>query len=108
MGVGITLRFKLTQHSRDSELMKSLEQFLDCGTYYPKSTKEVGDFVVARFTDIQRKIITFFDKNPIMGAKSKDFSDFKRAAKLIENKSHLTEDGLAKILSIKAGMNRGR
>ena len=43
-----------------------------------------------------------------MGNKRKDFADFKRAAFLIENKSHLTEDGLNQILSLKSGMNKGR
>ena len=56
--------------------MKSLEDYLGCGTYYPKSTQDVGDFVVSRFTDIRYKIITFFDENPIIGVKSKDYSDF--------------------------------
>ena len=47
LGVGVTLRFKLAQHSRDSNLMKSLEQYLGCGTYYSKSTQNVGEFVVS-------------------------------------------------------------
>lgn len=38
-------------------------------------------------TDIRNNIITFFDKNPVMGAKYKDYSDFIRAAELIENPS---------------------
>ena len=54
------------------------------------------------------KIIPFFEINPIMGVKHCDYSDFKTAAELIENKFHLTQTGLKKILSIKAGMNKGR
>jgi hypothetical protein len=33
-GLGVTLRFKLTQHSRDTELMKSLVEYLGCGNYH--------------------------------------------------------------------------
>jgi hypothetical protein len=107
LGVGVTLRFKLAQHTRDSDLMKSLKQYLGCGNYYSKSTG-VGEFIVAKFSVIRDKIIPFFERNPIAGVKHSDFSDFKAAAELIENKSHLTQTGLEKILSIKAGMNTGR
>ena len=45
---------------------------------------------IAKFTDINEKIIPFFDKYPIKGVKSLDFEDFKKVCKLIENKKHLT------------------
>jgi hypothetical protein len=42
------------------------------------------------------------------GAKALDFSDFKRVAELMENKAHLTEQGLSQIRSIKSKMNHLR
>lgn len=107
-GLGATLRFKLSQHSRDAKLMKSLEGYLGCGNYYPKSNTDIGEFIVGRFGDNLNKIIPFFDKYLIKGIKALDFADFKRAAELIENKAHLTEAGLEKIRLIKSGMNRER
>lgn len=107
IGVGVTLRFKIAQHSRDSVLMKQLEQYLGCGKYYSKSTDDVGEYIVSKFPDIRDKIIPLFDNN-IIGVKHSDFKDFKEAASLIETKSHLTSIGLKHILSLKAGMNRGR
>lgn len=102
----ITLRFKLTQHIRDNVLMKSLEQYLGCGTYYPYD--KIGDFKVSNFFDIKEKIIPFFDKYPVVGNKYLDYLDFKKAALIVENKEHLTKEGYAKVLLLKAGMNRGR
>ena len=32
--------------------MKTLEIYLNCGRYYPKSQSEVGDFVVSKLLDI--------------------------------------------------------
>ena len=72
-GVGITLRFKLAQHSKDSDLMKFLVQYLDCGNYYCNSTDDVGEFIGGKFPDIRNKIIPFFDKNIIAGVKYLDF-----------------------------------
>jgi hypothetical protein len=102
----ITLRFKLTQHIRDAELLQYIEQYLNCGAYYPSG--DIGDFVVSNFLDIKEKIIPFFDKYSILGTKHLDYLDFKQAASLVDKKEHLTVEGSAKILSLKAGMNRGR
>ena len=54
------------------------------------------------------KIISFFLKYPIHGIKALDFSDFCRIGSLIKEKEHLTEQGLAKVESIKSGMNTKR
>lgn len=114
IGVGVTLRFKIAQHTRDSDLMNQLVQYLGCGKFYTKSTKNVGDLVVGKFSDIRDKIIPFLPcklaghESPIIGVKYLDFMDFKKAAELIESKSHLSKSGLEQILLIKAGMNRGR
>ena len=63
---------------------------------------------IAKFTDINKKIIPFFEKYPIEGVKSLDFEDFKKVCKLIENKKHLTPLGIKTILDIKLNMNQNR
>lgn len=108
IGFDVQLKFILTQHSRDTELMKSIIKYLDCGNYRVRNKEQAGDFSVAKFSDISEKIIPFFDKYPLIGVKSLDYADFKRVADTIKVKGHLTEDGLDKIRLIKAGMNRGR
>lgn len=60
------------------------------------------------FSDLDEKIIPFFEKYPLVGDKLQDFSYFKIAAEIIKVKGHLTEEGLEKIRAIKAEMNRGR
>ena len=45
-------------------------------------------------SDSANLIITFFNKYPVLGIKSLDFSDFKEVANIIENREHLTEQGL--------------
>ena len=88
--------------------MKSLVSYLGCGRYEPRNNKDFGQFVITKFSDLNEKIIPFFKKYPIIGSKSLDFYDFEQVAKLMENKKHLTEEGLDKIRQIKLGMNRGR
>lgn len=59
-------------------------------------------------SDIINKIIPFFNQYPVLGNKNLDFADFSKIAKLIENKEHLTESGLAEITKTIKGMNLDR
>jgi len=107
-GYTVRLIFKITQHSRDIELMKSLVDYLGCGRYVATSGYNHGEFIVSNLPDIMEKIIPFFEKYPIIGYKASDFSDFCEAALIMKNKGHLTKEGLEKIIKIKEGMNLRR
>lgn len=109
IGNAVKLRFSLTQHSRDTELMKSLVDYLSCGRYVaaPEGYNH-GEFIVSKLSDITKIIIPFFEKYPIKGKKSLDFQDFCKVAQIMEKKNHLTSKGLDQINLIKSGMNRGR
>ena len=102
---GAGLIFKVTQHIRDAELLKSFVGYLGCGRYYTCSPR-AGDYIVTKFDDIKTNIIPFFNKYPVLGNKASDFCKFKQVAVLIENKTHLTLQGLTKIKLLKSGMNK--
>src|SRR5215468_4552711 len=104
--MAVTLVFSLTQHTRDEQLMRSLIEYFNCGYLY--KDKEVFEYRVDKSSNIENKIIPFFNKNRIQGVKYLDYLDWCKAAKLIKIKTHLTEEGLNEIKNIKAGMNRGR
>lgn len=63
----------LVQHSRDTRLMERLIGFLGCGKYYPRLNRDFGEIFVKGFSDIESKIIPFFDKYTLYGNKKKDF-----------------------------------
>jgi len=71
----VGLVFQVTQHSRDIELMKRLISFFECGRYALRSNKDYGDFLVTTFSDINEKIIPFFQKYKIEGVKAYNFAD---------------------------------
>lgn len=52
-------------------------------------------------------IIDHFDNYPLITQKRADFELFKLAVELINKKEHLTMEGLNKIVSIKASLNKG-
>ena len=52
-------------------------------------------------------LIDHFDNYPLITKKRADFELFKRVLGLINRQEHLTPEGLIKIVSIKASMNKG-
>jgi len=99
------LVFKITQHTRDTDLLKEFVNYFNCGRYSLSST-EAGYFIITKFEDIYTKILPFFNKYPLQGSKSLDFYDFSRAAELINNKAHITPKGFESIKQIKLGTNK--
>jgi hypothetical protein len=106
LGFQVILRFTLTQHSRDEQLIRSLIDYFDCGKVY--LNREAIDYQVHKFSDLDKIILPFFYKYPILGVKKKDFEDFCKVSEIVKEKGHLTIEGLDLIRNIKAGMNKGR
>ena len=105
-GHQVFLMFKLVQHSRDEQLMISLVDYLGCGRVQRYASSV--EYRVTKFSDIKNKIFPFFQKYFIQGVKHQDYSDFVSVMELMNTKNHLRVDGLKQILTIKAGMNKGR
>jgi hypothetical protein len=110
IGESPTLKFIVTQHERDTALLQSFIDFLGCGRYSKQYGKRAaaGYYVITKFSDIWEILIPFFDRYPLHGTKVKDFEDFKQVGSYINQKSHLTLEGLEKIKLIKSRMNTKR
>ena len=52
-------------------------------------------------------LIDHFDNYPLITKKRADFELFKKVLELMNRQEHLTPEGLIKIVSLKASMNRG-
>jgi len=108
LGEAVKVIFTITQHIRDEQLMLNLIKYLDCGNVTKRNREEAVDFKVFKFSDINNKIIPFFEKYPIQGVKSNDFKDYCKVVDLMKQNKHLTEEGLGLIRQIKTGINKGR
>jgi len=104
----VTLRFTISQHSRDRILLESLVKFLDCGSIISHSNRNEVYFAVTVFSDIINKIIPLFNEYPLIGNKKLDFLDFVKIAEIVKSKDHLTKEGLEKIKVINSNMNSRR
>lgn len=99
------LIFAITQHSRDEELLKGFIEFFMCGYYALRKNKLAGDYKVYNLEDISKNIIPFFCKYPLLGSKSLNFNDFCLGAKIMNEKGHLTQEGLNMLKNIQSRMN---
>lgn len=72
-----------------------------------KSGENTFKFRVESLNDIYSIIIPHFKQFPLQTQKFIDFLLFKNVIELIKDKDHLTIEGLNKIVSIKASINKG-
>jgi len=88
--------------------MLSLVDYFHCGKCSVRSNKLACDFIVSNISDLNEKIFPFFDKYTFQGAKALDYEYFKKIAKIMSVKGHLTDSGLEEIIKIREEMNKGR
>lgn len=101
--------FSISQHSRDEVLLNKISKDLNCGKVRLINTRENhAELVVYKFRDIKEKIIPFFANSHLKSEKLKNYLDFCKIAELMDNKLHLTVEGLKKIQEIKSNLNKFR
>ena len=102
----ISLSFNVSQ--KDPVILSQFKKHLQCGSLRKRKHDEVWYYEVNNFDAIRMNVIPFFNRFGFLSAKKKkDFSKFKKIAKLIENNDHLTVDGIKEILKLRKEMNNG-
>ena len=103
----IEAKFQLGLHSKDYDVLSQLQQYLGgIGAIYLNGKREVANYSVYSINDLN-KLILHLDKYPLLTQKAADYLLFKQVVELMNNKVHLTVEGLNKIVNIKASMNLG-
>ena len=99
--------FQISLNSKDINLLLQLKEFFGCGIIVNKNTKNEASFRVNSLQDLTNCIIPHFSNYPLLSQKAADFILFTRIVKLINNKMHLTEEGLLQIINLRASINLG-
>ena len=110
LGFDPRLMFEIEMVIDDEKLLRKLKDHFKCGHVYILNYERYGwrphvKYAVKKQKDIIDKIIPFFEKYPLQGKKHKDFEYFCKAAKIFENKEHLTLKGLKNLRIIQSKMN---
>ena len=105
VGWAVKPRFQITLHKKDKVLLemikasfKGVGKISQNGSAIYSQVISLKDFLV---------IIEHFDKYPLLTQKQADFLFFKSIVGRIERGEHLTSEGLRKIVTIRASINKG-
>ena len=97
--------FAIGLHKKDFELLKNIQSYLGVGKIHVHG-KDSIQYRVDSNKDLQ-VLVNHFDKYPLVTAKLADFILFKKAFDIILLKKHLSQEGLLKLVGIKASLNLG-
>lgn len=95
--------FQISLHERDLALLIKIKEFFGVGEVINRKDG-VYYYKVSKLSELMI-IVIHFNKYPLITEKWVDFELFKQVLELMSNKEHLTEEGLLKIVNIKASMN---
>ena len=97
--------FKIKLHLRDKPLLVRIQDYFG-GIGKIHITSKSCDYMVRSKDDII-KIISHFDKYPLITQKKADYELFKRIVDKIIKGEHVTPKGLQEIINIRASINLG-
>ena len=111
LGYQVFPEFVLTQGAKSTIVLQEIQKHFNCGKIYENRRTDnhrenLHRYCVRSMKDIQEKIIPFFEKYPLKTNKRFDFETFCLAVDMIARKEHLNPDGLDRLRSLAATMNR--
>lgn len=102
----IQSKFQICLHVRDLPLLLKIQQFF-WGIGSVSVSGDLGFYSVSSVKDLVNIIVPHFLNYPLLTQKGADFILFKQIVELMENKAHLTIEGINQIINFKAAMNLG-
>jgi hypothetical protein len=108
LGWQVLPEFRIVQHEKDELLLHKIKDYFGFGEVKVNRKDFHGtrkEFRVRGLMNLN-KIIKFFKENPLMTSKRKDFEIFSKVIELMNQKEHLTKEGLNKIAKLISNMNR--
>ena len=108
LGWQVLPEFRIVQHEKDEFVLYKIKDFFGFGSVTTNRTDHHGTRKEFRVRGLENlnKIIWFFRKYPLNTSKRKDFKIFSEVIELMNDKKHLTKEGLNEIAKLISGMNR--
>jgi len=104
----VKLEFTIKMLNNETELLTMVKSFFNCGILWNYPKDGTIRFRITDKSSIKKKLIPHFLKYPLRGTKYLDFIFFIEAFNIIENKEHLTNEGLNTLYNISKTMNKNR
>jgi len=99
--------FSIALHKNDEDILYQIKSYFGGVGNIIKERENSLVYRVYNLKDIVRVILSHFDAFPLITEKRADYLLFSQVVKLMENGTHLTCEGLEKVLALKASLNKG-
>jgi hypothetical protein len=96
--------FRIVQHKRDKVLLEQIRSFFGYGSV----TINHGNIKELRIRGLENlnKLVLFFRQHPLKSKKQKAFEKFAEIIDLMNERRHLTRNGVVQICNLAEQMNR--
>ena len=113
LGWQLQPRFAIVQGAKSRHALELIRSYFGCGGLYrnrrhDNHKEDLFVYNVHRQSDLRHRIVPFFEANPLVTAKWEEFLKFREILRLMEQRMHLTIDGLRRIAEIQQTMNHKR
>jgi hypothetical protein len=106
-GWRVRVIFSIALHKNDEDILYQIKSYFGGVGNIIKERENSLVYRVYNLKDIVRVILSHFDAFPLITEKRADYLLFSQVVKLMENGTHLTCEGLEKVLALKASLNKG-
>ena len=106
-GWRVRVIFSIALHKNDMDLLLQIKSYFGGVGNIVKERDNSLVYRVYNLNQIATVILRHFDHFPLITQKRADYFLFSQVVKLMENGTHLTCEGLEKVLAFKASLNKG-
>lgn len=97
--------FSVSQNKDRAEVLTLFKNYLGCGNIRPSISDNTLKYEVRSLKDLTNKVIPHFHEYPLISGKRQSFYSFEKVCHFMQDKKHLTKDGLGEILLLAEKMN---
>ncbi len=103
--------FVITQGSKSLPALEVIKKYFECGRLFSNKRKDnhrenLYRYCVRSISDLENKIVPFFERNDLKTYKQNDFMIFSKIVRLMSKGFHLQKGGMKKIARLIEKMNR--
>ena len=99
--------FSIALHQNDMDILLEIKSYFGGVGNIIKERENSLLYIIYNLKQIATVILHHFDIFPLITQKRADYLLFSKAVKYMENDTHLTCQGLQKVLAFKASLNKG-
>ena len=108
LGWQVLPEFRIVQHEKDEQVLHDIKNYFGFGSIETNNKDENATRKGFRVRGLENlnKIVNFFEENSLKTSKKENFKIFAKVIHMMNNKEHLTKEGLDKIAELISKMNR--